>query len=268
MTVVPSDKPLAGKRIVVTRAQDQASGFVQELEAMGAEVLRIPTIQIVPPQSYQPLDRALKKIPGYDWLILTSVNGVRALELRMRALDVDVALLRHLKVCAIGPATRDASQRLGLKVTVTPTEYVAESVVKELRGLVSGTNVLLVRAKVARDLLPRELREAGAEVEVVEAYETIAPKNARQRLRAALIEAAQKPDAITFTSSSTVKHFVASLTQGTSPKQVLKDVAVASIGPVTSTTLRENGISVTVEAKEFTTHGLALALFQYFQEKV
>src|SRR3954462_13513733 len=164
-------KPLAGKRVLVTRAHHQAAEMARELEALGATVLSIPTIEIVPPQSFQPLDKALKKIPAYDWLIVTSVNDVKALERRMLKQEIDTGLLRHLSIAAIGPATRAKLEALGLKVTVMPEEYVAEAVVAELAGKVAGKRILLVRAKVARDIIPKQLRDAGAEVDVAEAYE-------------------------------------------------------------------------------------------------
>src|SRR5207244_10144041 len=118
--------PLAGKRILITRAHEQAAELSYPLEDLGATAISIPTIDISPPQSFQPLDKALKKLPAYDWLILTSVNGVSALRKRMEKVEVDSGMLRRLQVVAIGPATRDALEKLGLKVAVTPDQYVAE----------------------------------------------------------------------------------------------------------------------------------------------
>src|SRR5438270_8681411 len=132
---------LAGKRLLITRAHEQAAELSRALEALGATVLSIPTIEIVPPQSFQPLDKALKKIPAYDWLILTSVNGVKALERRMTKQEIDVGLFRHLSIAAIGPATRAEIERLGLKVTLMPDEYVAEAVVSELKDRVAGKRI-------------------------------------------------------------------------------------------------------------------------------
>src|ERR1019366_3233393 len=145
-----------------------------------------------------------------DWLILTSVNGVEALFARLAKKKADAAALAHLKIAAIGPATRKEIEQHGLRVAVTPKEYVAESVVASLHRRVKGKRVLLVRAKIARDVIPRELRKAGAEVDVVEAYETVIPESSKRRLQAALA-GKRKPHAITFTSSSPVKNFVALL---------------------------------------------------------
>ncbi|MBI2683019.1 MAG: uroporphyrinogen-III synthase [Acidobacteriales bacterium] len=250
---------LSGKRVLVTRARNQAAALARLLEAQGAEVILVPTIEIVPPQSYQPLDKALHKIQSYDWLILTSVNGVQALKKRMDKLDVDSGMLRRLKVVAIGPATRDALEALGVRVDVMPDEYKAESVVSALEGRVSGKTVLLVRAKVARDVIPQRLREAGATVDVAEAYETVLPSTSRRRLAEAL-NGRNRPHIITFTSSSTARNFVSLLPQGQSPKVLLEGVRLASIGPVTSATLREVGLWVDMEAKEFTMPGLVGAI--------
>src|SRR5438270_8286400 len=136
-----STNPLAGRRILITRAHEQAAPLARALESLGASVLSIPTIEIVPPQSFQPLDKALKKIPAYDWLILTSVNGVKALERRMLKQGIDAGLLRHLSVAAIGPATRAEIEGLGLNITLMPEEYVAEAVVSELKDRVAGKRI-------------------------------------------------------------------------------------------------------------------------------
>lgn len=254
---------LAGKRIVITRALPQAPALAALLEAKGATAILMPTIEIVPPQSFQPLDKALKKIQSYDWLILTSVNGVTALCKRMEKAGMDAGLLRPLRICAIGPATKaEIEKQLGLRVAVMPEEYIAESVVAALRNQVAGRNVLLVRAKVARDVIPNELRKAGAEVDVAEAYETILPVNSAAKLQELL--QGDRADAVTFTSSSTAKNFVALLPKNQSPKEKLQGIALASIGPVTSETLREVGLWVDVEADTYTMEGLVAALERHF----
>jgi uroporphyrinogen-III synthase len=250
------DPPLAGLRIVVGRARPQASALSSGLRALGADVIEIPFIEIRKPRSYQPLDSALKNLQDYDWLILTSVNGVEALWQRLSKLGLSNRHLKHLKVAAIGPATRKAIERHGIKVNVVPEEYVAESVVKSLRTQVAGKRVLLARAKIARDVIPRELRKLGATVDVVEAYETVIPQSSRTRLRAILKDSKRRPHLITFTSSSTVRNFVALL--GKNPS--LDGIRLASIGPITSSTLRELGLPVNIEATEYTIPGLIKAL--------
>jgi uroporphyrinogen-III synthase len=258
--------PLSGVRVLVGRARHQASALSSGLRDLGAEVREIPFIEIRKPRSYRALDEALKRLSEYDWLILTSVNGVEALWERLRKLRMGKEPMRHLKIAAIGPATRQAIERHGAKVSIVPKEYVAESVVASLRRKVKGKRVLLARAKVARDVIPRELRKLGAQVDLVEAYETVVPAASRQRLRAALKSQRQRPDWITFTSSSTVRNFAALL--GESRGRVGRDhmgkednrVRLASIGPVTSSTLREFGLPVDVEAAEYTIPGLIKAI--------
>ena len=154
--------PLAGTRILVGRARHQAGSLSASLRSLGASVIEIPFIEIRKPQSYRPLDDALKNIKVYDWLILTSANGVEAMWERVRKLRITRRALKHLQIAAIGPATKKAIVKHGLKVKMVPEEYVAESVVKGLRDKVKGKRVVLIRAKVARDVIPEELRAAGA----------------------------------------------------------------------------------------------------------
>src|SRR5271167_2765401 len=192
--------PLSGCRVLVSRARRQAGALSSTLKELGCQVIEIPFIEIRKPSSFKPLDTALRNLATYDWLIMTSVNGVEALFDRLAKQKLDKQVLSHLKIAAIGPATKSAIESHGPIVTVTPKEYVAESVVNSLQTAVNGKHVLLVRAKVARDVIPRELRKAGAVVDVVEAYETVTPKSSEKRLRAALA-GKRKPHAITFTSS-------------------------------------------------------------------
>ncbi len=248
--------PLTGLRVIVGRARHQAGALSSGLRALGAEVTEIPFIEIRQPRSYRPLDAALKNLHQYDWLILTSVNGVEAFWQRLNKLRLTKKQPKHLKIAAIGPATGKAIEKHGLKVNVVPEEYVAESVVEALRNKVAGKRVLLARARVARDVIPRELRKLGAKVDVVEAYETVIPQSSRTRLRAILKNSKRRPHAITFTSSSTVRNFVALLGK----KSLLDGIRLASIGPVTSATLRELGLPVDVEATEYTIPGLIKVL--------
>ena len=252
-------KPLAGERVLITRAKDQASTLAAELEALGATVIEIPSIEIRPPASYVALDATINNIENYDWLILTSVNGVAALFSRMETLGFGPEKLLHLNIAAIGPATEEAIEVHGVPVDVVPEKYVAESVVAALWEQVRGKRVLLVRAKVARDVIPEELRKAGARVHVVEAYETVVPEESRARLQQALSDPKRRPTAITFTSSSTARNFLA-LLGSENPVKSLHGIALISIGPVTSATLREMGMPVDVEAKEYTIPGLVRAL--------
>ena len=261
-------KPLlAGLRILVGRARHQASALSSGLRELGAEVVEIPFIEIRKPRSYKRLDSALGNLNAYDWLILTSVNGVDAVWARFRKLRLTKAKLKHLKIAAIGPATREAIEKRGIKVDVVPEKYIAESVVESLRDRVAGKRVLLARAKVARDVIPRELRRAGAHVEVVDAYETVTPQSSRTRLHAILKDSKRRPHVITFTSSSTVRNFVnltgKNVWRGRPRPRTahpLDGIRLASIGPVTSSTLRELGLTVDIEATEYTIPGLIKAL--------
>jgi uroporphyrinogen-III synthase len=256
-TIPTATHPLAGQRILIGRAQHQSGSLADGLRLLGAQVIAIPFIEIRKPRSFRPLDRALANLKNYDWLILTSANGVEAMWDRLRKLKLTKRNLKHLHVAAIGPATKKAIEKRGLKVELVPDEYVAESVVKKLRSKVVGKRVLLVRAKVARDVIPVELRKAGAKVDVVEAYETILPKASRAKLRT-LMQGPRRPHVVTFTSSSTVRNFVELL--GAANKKKLKDIKLASIGPVTSSTLKELKLPVNIQAREFTMGGLIRAI--------
>ena len=252
-------KALRGLRILVGRTRHQASALSSGLKALGADVIEIPFIEIGPPQSYTPLDSALKKLEEYDWLILTSVNGVDALETRLKKLRISPSALKRLKIAAIGPSTRDRIEALGLQVAVVPDRYIAESVVESLRDKVEGKRVLLARAKVARDVIPRQLRKMGATVDVVEAYETVLPRASRSALRQIMNDANARPHVVTFTSSSTVRNFVA-LLGGRGRPPHMDSLKFASIGPITSATLRELGLPVHIEATEYTIPGLVRAI--------
>jgi uroporphyrinogen-III synthase len=213
------------------------------------------------------LDSALRNLAEYDWLILTSVNGVEAMWKRLVKLKLRKGKLERLRIATIGPATKKAIEKRGVRVDVVPKEYVAESVVRSLRRRAKGKRVLLVRAKVARDVIPKELRKAGAHVDVVEAYQTIVPKSSRKQLRRALANPRRRPHLVTFTSSSTVHNFVALLGSRRALAEVRAlrgpghaRIAFASIGPVTSSTLREVGLRADIVAKEFTIPGLVKAI--------
>lgn len=293
---------LKGIRVLVGRARHQAGALSAELRQLGADVIEIPFIEIRKPQSFRALDTALKNLASYDWLILTSANGVEAMWERMaklrlpeigqnsrsstnregheytraakrRKTNAALAAEDQMHVAAIGPATKKAIEKRGLKVDVVPEEYIAESVVRSLKKKVKGKSVLLVRAKVARDVIPRELRKAGAQVEVVEAYETVVAHSSRRRLQTALKNPKRRPHVVTFTSSSTVKNFVELLGSGAAsgkrssvrgqecPRHMeLDGIRFASIGPVTSATLLESGLNVDIAAKEYTIPGLVGAI--------
>ena len=248
--------PLFGARIVVTRARDQAEALGAKLRALGADVIEVPTIEIVPPKDYGPLDRAIAELGNYHWLIFTSANGVRYFVERLDASQQDLRALRA-RLCAIGKATKSAIEALHLKVDLIGEEFVAESLVEAFRSMdLEGKRILLPRAALARDILPRELRARGACVDVVEAYRTVVPEGAAKRA-AEMFAGGRKVDWVTFTSSSTVQNFVQ-----VAGVDVLRGVKVASIGPVTTATAKKLGIEVAAEAGVYTTDGLVEAILR------
>jgi uroporphyrinogen III methyltransferase/synthase len=251
-----ADSPLAGVSVVITRAREQAGDLAGKLEALGAEVIEFPTIEIRPAEDYRALDAALANLASYDWLIFTSANGVKFFMERLELRDRDLGSFRG-SVCAIGPATRKAVEKTGLHVTLMPGEYVAESLVAAFEGYeLAGKRVLLPRAAVARDLVPAELAKRGAKVDVAEAYRTVVPRDLGARVRE-IFFGERTPDWITFTSSSTVINFMQAAGSHT-----LEGVKVASIGPVTSATIRKYGLDVTVEASPYNIQGLVEALLR------
>ncbi len=226
---------LAGKRILITRAQSQAGHLAEALQARGALVERLATIEIAPPASYAGLDDVLRAIQSFDWLIFTSANGADAFAERVRVLQLPHHRFTHLQVAAIGSATASAARKAGLNVDVIPEEYVAETVVAALRDKVAGRRVLLVRAASGRDVIPQQLGRHAAEVQVAEAYRTILPADSIGQVRAILSGSARLPDAVTFTSSSTVNNFFALLRAA--GLELPEGLRAVSIGPITTRTL-------------------------------
>jgi len=258
------NKPLFGKRIVVTRAREQASALSEQLRDAGAVPIEYPVIAFAPPADWAPLDGALHELDGYDWLIFTSVNGVRYVVERMQALQLDVTQLNQKKLGAIGPATAAELEQAGLRAQFVPNEFVAEAVIEQI-GDVQGQRILLPRADIAREALVDGLQAKGATVDNVVAYHTVldeAQGDVVGMLRAKQI------DAVTFSSSSTVKNFFARLEQsGVSndeARDLLASVTVAAIGPITAQTARDFGLHVAIEADKYTIDGLVSALVEVF----
>jgi uroporphyrinogen-III synthase len=258
VTNADSQDALAGRTILVTRARHQAGRLAEALRARGATVLEIPAIAIEAPPSYVPLDVALQDIAAYQWLIVTSANGAQALRARMDELGLAPDHFAQLQVAAVGSATAAMLREAGLRVTVTPREYVAESLVEALGDRVAGQRVLLARAMVARDVIPDALRARGATVEMVDAYRTIIPAESVTAIRTVFGPEGRVPDAATFTSSSTVTNFLALVeAAGATVPPAMKAV---SIGPVTSATLREHGWEPAGEADPHDLGGLVEAV--------
>ncbi len=236
--------PLAGRRVLVTRSAHQAGKLSQGLRALGAEPVEVPVLEIRPPLSFDALDRALRQLAGYDWLIFTSANTVRAFVERSAALGVSLENIATMQVAAIGEATADAAHNAGFTVALVPKNYVAESLVDSLADRAAGKKILLARAETARDVIPDALRAAGATVDVVNAYRNVLPEEAPKLLRQALAEGI---DAATFTSSSSVTH-LAEAAHAAGIAFPFAGVKAVSIGPITSATLREHGWEPAAEA--------------------
>ena len=252
-----SDLPLRGRTIVVTRPRSQASRLRTELEALGACVIELPTIEIVPPESYEQLDAALCDLSRYQWLIVTSTNTARVLSERLAGLGIELADFSEVRVVAVGSATATALREAGFRVDLVPPTYVAESVVDVLRDKVDGARVLLARAAAARDVIPDELRRLAAAVDVVDAYRTVIPEESAGLVRGIFVNTPM-PDAVTFTSSSTATNFF-QLLEKAEICSVPLGVRALSIGPITSATLRELGWEPAVEAEQHDVDGLVEA---------
>jgi len=251
-----SSLPLSGRRVLVTRAAHQAGKLSEGLRALGAEPVEVPVLEIRPPASFAPLDNALRQLESYDWLILTSANTVRAMSARAAELGLQFKPSATLKVAAIGGATATAAQKAGFPVTLIPESYIAESLLDGLATQISERRILLARASVARDLIPSALRQAGAIVDVVDAYQNVLPESASRQLRNAL---AERIDAATFTSSSSATNLAEAARAAEIPFPFANVLAI-SIGPITSQTLRALGWHPSVEAAPSDIPGLIAAV--------
>jgi uroporphyrinogen III methyltransferase/synthase len=255
-------RPLFGRCIVVTRAREQASDFKTLLSGLGAQCIEFPTIEIAPPPSWEPLDGAIGRLSSYDWIIFTSVNGVRCFMDRLMLAGMDVRGLKGIRLAAIGPATAEALAKQGLKPDLVPAEYKAEAVLEGLSEAdLTGMHFLMPRAMVAREVLPDTLRRWGARVDVTPAYQTILPSamsgDIVDRLRSGSI------DCVTFTSSSTVSNFF-SLFDREEILSLLERVAIASIGPITSRTIEEHGLKIDIQPRDYTIKALAEAIRDHY----
>ncbi|CCK79235.1 uroporphyrinogen-III C-methyltransferase [Desulfobacula toluolica] len=256
-------RPLFGKRIVITRARAQASDLVSKLSKLGANCIEIPTIQITAPEDTSPLKASVENIKNYDWLIFTSVNGVKFFFDTLFDMGKDVRVLGHLKFACIGPVTKERLKDYGIISDILPKTYRAESVIDAFSSVeINNKKILLPRAKKARTILPEELTKMGARVDEVIAYETRLAKGGKKELISLLEK--NEIDAVTFTSSSTVSNFM-SLLESKDAKKLLANVVTASIGPITSDTARLLDIKPDIEAKEYTIQGLVDSLSSYYE---
>jgi uroporphyrinogen-III synthase len=252
--------PLNNKRILITRTRHQASDLAAQLEALGATTILIPTIEIVPPASFAALDAALTCLRTYDWLLFTSANAVEAFHRRAQFLYL-TQLPKQIAV--IGPATLAAANAIGLRVDLIPPQYIAESLAEALLPEAPGKSFLLVRAAEARDHLPETLAAAGATVTIAEAYRNQLPPDSIPALQTLFASPEHCPDAITFTSASTARNLIALLEAAN--LTLPPNITLASIGPITSQTLRDLGHEPTIEAPEPTIPALVASLEAHYK---
>jgi uroporphyrinogen-III synthase len=273
--------PLEGRRILNTRTYEQAGALSSQLSALGAVPVDFPTIRIIAPENWEPLDNALKRLceaDWYDWLVFTSVNGVQIFFERLIKLGYAVKAMSNVRVAAIGPATATTLAKYGAKVDLVPATYIAEAVadaliedVRKQGESLEGKRVLLARAAEARNVLIHELRRVGVEVDVVAAYRTIGINKDDEPGQMIMHQLeAEELDIITFTSSSTVRNFMqwlivcdAKFAQTFIQRVVeFAHPKIASIGPITSQTTRECGLKVHIEARVYTITGLVAAIIR------
>jgi uroporphyrinogen III methyltransferase/synthase len=255
-------RPLFGLQVLVTRPREKAAQTAAQLRDLGAEPVIFPTIAIRPPESWKPLDTALEDLPSTDWVVFTSTNGVRFFWQRLREIGRDARALAGTRLAAIGPVTGRELAKHGLQADLIPDEYVAEALLDHI-GPVDGKRILLPRADIARPLLTDGLRAAGAEVNEVTAYRTVpAASEDVEQIRRMLTKG--EIDVLTFTSSSTVRNFVASLRP---LPDLPQGITVACIGPITAQTAEESGLPVHVSAREHTIEGLLSALVEHVAGK-
>jgi uroporphyrinogen III methyltransferase/synthase len=256
---------LAGKKIVITRSRSQAQEFAAKLANLGAAVIAFPTIKVMPMPSHQQLDEALRHLTDYDYLIFTSANAVKFFLERWETRPRDLVVPAGLKVAAVGPATAKALEKAGWKIELIPAEHRAEALVESLlKAGVSGKKVLLPRALVAREVLPDELRAAGAEVDVIPVYQTVLEESGAGDMAELL--RSKEVDVITFTSASTVKNFYRLLKDKVDLIELLPKVKIACIGPVTAEEAGSLGIKVDIVAEEYTIDGLVAAIVKVFEK--
>jgi uroporphyrinogen III methyltransferase/synthase len=256
-------RPLFGRTVVVTRTREQASDLIQRLDRLGAECLEFPTIRLAPPSTWDELDGAIREVQSYQWIIFTSPNGVRSFLSRLEFLERDLRCLNGIRLAAIGPATAAALREWHLLPDLIPEKFQAEYLLDALAGPeLNGQRILIPRAEEAREVLPEGLRRLGAEVRVAPAYRTVPEESEKTLLLERLRDGSV--DCLTFTSSSTVVHFLA-LFDAAEIRGLLQTVTVACIGPITAQTARDQGLSVQVLPTDYTIPGLVEALVAFYK---
>jgi len=266
LLTLSQNKLLFKKRILITRAKEQAKGLFKLLKTHGAIPISFPTIQIAPPTDWQRVDHAIENLSAYEVIIFTSVNGVKNFFHRLKEKGKDKVLLGKLKICAIGPQTARELRRVGLQVDLIPSQYQAESILEALaKSGIKGKHFLLPRAEEAREILPEGIKKLGGYIEVVPVYRTVKPEADAQKVKELFRQ--NLIDVITFTSSSTVKNFVAFFSE-MEIAHIVSQVVIASIGPITAQTAFKLGIKSNIIAEEYTIAGLVKAIIKYFNPEI
>ncbi len=258
--------PLKGLNILVTRPESQASGFMSQLEQAGAHPILLPTIKIIAPPSWEPADKAISQLNDYQWLILSSVNGVNCFFQRLKEKGFDSRSCAHLTTICVGPKTARAAAEIGLKSDMVAKEYAAEGIIELFADVdIRQQKILLPRALKARELLPETLRRKGAGVDVVPVYETIFPPESAELLNRLLNQ--EKIDIITVTSASSATNLVKHC-DNTQTLKNLKNLPTACIGPITAKAATAAGLNVKLIADDYTSEGLMNALIKYRSEEL
>ena len=256
------NKPLFGKKILITRPKGEDTRFSQILEEYGASCAELPAIAIKPLSDYSQLDAAIKDISGFQWLIFSSRNGVRFFKQRLDCLNQNPETLKKIKIAAIGPRTASALENLGLRVLLQPDKFCQEGLLKSFGKLkLKSQNILIINALEARDVLARGLKKMGAKIKIAPAYQTI--KNQKSKIKNQKLD---NTDIITFTSALAAKNFFGALSNKTFKRNLAKTI-IASIGPITSRAIRTAGFKVNIEAKEYTLEGLTKAIVKYYKNR-
>ena len=257
------NKPLFGQRILITR---EYTKDYEPLEDLGAEIFEFPTIEIAPPESYKELDESIDKVETYNWIIFTSANGFKYFMQRLLDKNRDIRDLRGIKICAIGIKTAEAIRNYGIKVDLIPEEFNAEGLIKSVQGFkgsrvqgLKGIKILLPRAEVAREVFPQKVRELGGEIDTPAAYRAVKPEKHGKRLKRFLKEG--RISVATFTSAATFNNFVDIM--GEDAIEVLKDVTIAVIGPVTAKAIEKAGLKVSIMPKEATIKAMVDEIIQW-----
>jgi len=257
-------RPLFGKKILITRSKEQSKDFSDLLFYYGAEPVVFPTISLVPPETWAELDRAIASLERYDWIIFSSTNGVHYFMKRLKALGKDIRALHRQKICAIGSSTAEDLLNYGINFDMVPGSFQGESIVEAFRQMnIKGLSFLIPRAKEAREIIPDSLIKMGAKVDIVTAYQNVKPHEDVDRIKKLLSD--NKISVITFTSSSTVKNFL-EMFDSMELKTALKKTKIASIGPITSQTLRNAGCQVDIEPSEHTITALTESIVEYYKK--